>query len=114
MVCSASSKRTLASRLIEGDTAYQDIHDALMVMRSDVSETSLTRLAGDLGYDGEAILAGMDDPSIQEVISANYALAQAMQISGTPTFVIGDELVRGFVPGEQMAQIVGAARQAAE
>ena len=42
------------------------------------------------------ILAGIEDPRVNEVIEANYALAQAMQITGTPTFVMGRQLIRGF------------------
>lgn len=109
-----ASRFALSARMTEGDEAYSLLHEALMTMRSDVSEASLSRLAVDLGYDGDAILAGMDDPEITAVIEANYALAQALQISGTPTFVLGRQVIRGFVPADQMAQILAEERAALE
>ncbi|MEM9756545.1 MAG: DsbA family protein [Pseudomonadota bacterium] len=96
----------LAARLVGGDEAYADMHYALISMRADMTEPNLVRLANTLGYDGEAILARIADPRIETVISANYELARAMEISGTPTFVMGGQLVRGFLPAEQMAEII--------
>ncbi|WJY21112.1 DsbA family protein [Fontisubflavum oceani] len=108
-----ASRFALSTRIIEGDDAYKDIHDALMVMRADVSEESLSRLADELGFDGDAILAGMSDPEIDRVLEANYALAQRLQISGTPSFVMGDQLLRGYLPYDAMAGIAEELRAAA-
>ncbi|MBF9029799.1 thioredoxin domain-containing protein [Rhodobacterales bacterium HKCCE3408] len=109
-----AARFALAARYAVGEEAYAVLHDALMTMRSDMTEGALSRLAGDLGYDGDEILAAMDDPRIDEIITANYDLARALQISGTPTFVLGDQLVRGFVPGEQMAEMVDEVRAATD
>ncbi|MBF9036273.1 thioredoxin domain-containing protein [Rhodobacterales bacterium HKCCE2091] len=107
-----ASRFALAARYVAGDTAYEDLHYALIEMRGDMTEMSLASLADDLGYDGTAILAGMDDPRIDEILNANYALAQTMGISGTPTFVFGRQLVRGYIPGAQMEAIVAEERSA--
>ena len=108
-----ASRFALATRYTFDEEAYAIMHDAMMTMRADVTEASLVRLADDLGYDGMEILAGMEDPRIDAVIEANYALAQSMQISGTPTFVMGRQLIRGFVPEAEMARIIGEERTAA-
>jgi protein-disulfide isomerase len=44
------------------------------------------------------------------VLEANHQLAQAMQITGTPTFVIGSRMVRGYLPYDRMAALVAAER----
>lgn len=93
-----------------GDEAYELVHVALMQMRGDVTEDSLTRLAESLELDAETILAGMDSPEVDEVISANHALAGILQISGTPTFVMNDQLLRGYAPYEGMAAMVAELR----
>ena len=93
-----------------GDEAYELVHTALMQMRGDVTEDSLTRLAESLDLDAETILAGMDAPEVDEVISANHALAGILQISGTPTFVMNDQLLRGYAPYEGMAAMVAELR----
>ncbi|MBC6437335.1 MAG: DsbA family protein [Rhodobacteraceae bacterium] len=107
-----ASRFALSTRILEGDDAYKDMHDALMVMRTDVTEANLSRLADELGYDGAAILAGLGDPWIDAVIEANYALAQRLQISGTPSFVMGNRLLRGFMPYEAMAELAEDLRTA--
>ena len=107
-----ASRFALSARYAVDEEAYGLLHEALMTMRADVTEASLVRLADDLGYDGMEILAGMEDPRIDDVIEANYALAQAMQISGTPTFVMGRQLVRGFLPEDAMAALIAEERAA--
>ncbi|QBY00998.1 DsbA family protein [Rhodophyticola sp. CCM32] len=108
-----AARFALSARILEGDESYKDIHDALMVMRADVTEDSLIRLADGLGFDGDAILAGMDDPGIDAVLEANYALGQRLQISGTPSFVMGDQLLRGYLPYDTMVQLTEELRSAA-
>ncbi|WP_372836801.1 DsbA family protein [Puniceibacterium confluentis] len=52
----------------------------------------------------------MDDPAIDRQINETRALAQTLKINGTPTFVMGNELVRGYVPLDSMVQIVAQER----
>ncbi len=52
----------------------------------------------------------MDAPEVEAEIRANRALAQAMGISGTPTFVVGDQMLRGYLPLDQMMRVVDEAR----
>ncbi len=98
-----ASRFALSTRIVAGDDAYKDMHDALMVMRADITEDALVRLADELGFDGAAILAGIEAPEIDAILEANYALAQRLQISGTPSFVMGDQLLRGYLPFAEMA-----------
>lgn len=106
-----ASKFAIAVRMLHGDEAYKKAHDALFAMRGDMTPETLTRLAGGLGFDGAAVLAKAGSPEVQAVIDANYALADTMAINGTPTFVIEDAMVRGYVPLDGMRQIVARARE---
>ncbi|MGR3493160.1 MAG: DsbA family protein [Shimia sp.] len=106
-----AARFALSTRAVEGDEAYGVVHDALMTIRGAVDERSLRRLADAQGYDAEAILAGMDDAEVDRIIAENRLLAQRMQISGTPSFVLGREtLLRGYLPLEAMQQLVAEAR----
>ena len=78
--------------------------------RGDVTEATLIAYAQELGLDPAPILAGMNAPEVTKMIEANHLLAQRMQISGTPTFVIGDQMLRGFAPLEAMQSIVAEER----
>ncbi len=106
-----STRFALAARLVGGDEAYKAAHDALITMTSDMSEPVLRRLAESLDLDADAVLAQMDDPEVARQIAETRALAQTLKINGTPTFVMGTELVRGYVPLDTMEQIVADVRK---
>ena len=105
-----ASRFAIAVQQIHGPDAYKDVHDALMVLQADIDEASLTRLAEALALDPAPIFERMEAPEVTEILDANYALAQSLGISGTPTFVMGDQLVRGYVPLEGMQAIIEAER----
>jgi len=105
-----SSRFAIAVRQLEGDAAYKAAHDKLITFRGAVTAESLTSLAQELGFAPAPILQRMSEASVTDILRANHALAQKLNISGTPTFVIGEEMLRGYVPLEGMRQLVGAAR----
>ena len=95
---------------IHGDAVYADIHEAMMLMRTDITAESLTRLAQSFSLDPAPLFEAMASPEVAEVIARNAALANALQISGTPTFVVQDQMLRGYIPLDQMQQIVATLR----
>ncbi len=109
-----ASRFAIATRIALGDDAYAQIHDALMDMRGDMTPASLGNLASSLGLDTAAIVASINDPQVDATIAANYALAQELEISGTPSFVFGGEMMRGYVPFDGMVQIAADLRAAAQ
>ncbi len=107
-----ASRFALAARKVGGDAAYGAVHDAMMTMRGQITEESLSKLADGLGFDGAAILDALSNPEIDETLAGTHKLATTLQISGTPTFVIGEQLVRGYVPLEAIRQLVADIREA--
>ncbi|MFN2305740.1 MAG: DsbA family protein [Paracoccaceae bacterium] len=105
-----ASRFAVAVKMEAGDDAYETVNDALMTMRTDVTPEALLRLANTLGLDSDAILAQMDSDDVTDVIARNRALGQQLDITGTPTFVVEDQMLRGYVPGAQMAEIVSQIR----
>lgn len=105
-----ASQFAVAVLQIEGDDAYKDVHDALMTMRSDVTMSALVQMSDTFGFDTAAISAEMTSETVSRIIAENRALAEAMAITGTPTFVVGDQMVRGYIPGDQMELVVAEAR----
>lgn len=106
-----SSRFAIATLQLAGPDAYKRAHDALVTLRGDVTPAALDRLAGDLGLDAAAIRARMIAPEVTAVIAQNRALAEALKINGTPTFVIDGVMLRGYVPLDGMRQIVEEARR---
>jgi protein-disulfide isomerase len=106
-----SARFAIAVRQVGGDALYDKAHDALIRMRGDPTPDTLGKLARDLGLDPASILTRMDSEEVAAVIAANRALGEQLQINGTPTFVINDTMVRGYVPLDGMREIVKAQRE---
>lgn len=105
-----ASRFAIATRLVAGDDAYKAVHDALIAFRGNIAEETLMQIATETGQDGAAILARMSDPAVDAVIAANHQLAQRLAISGTPTFVMPDRMLRGYLPLAAMMEVVAEAR----
>lgn len=95
----------IATQQIAGDDAYKSVHDALMAYNGTVTAEAMTRLANTLGLDGDAIAAHMDAPEVNEVIAKNHQLARRLSISGTPSFVMANHMLRGYLPAEDMLKM---------
>ena len=89
---------------------YAEFHWALMALQERAEEASVLRVAKQVGLDLEQLSNDMNDPSIEQHISTSMRLTQQLGFNGTPSFVIGDELVAGFVEKEKLAGLVDNAR----
>ncbi len=105
-----SSRFAIAAKQVAGNDAYKAVHDALMAYGGQPTAAAFGRLAESLGLDGAAIVAQMGSDDVTKEIDDTRALAQRLAIRGTPTFVMGGQLVRGYVPIDAMKQIVNEAR----
>ena len=109
---SATAARfAIATLQVAGPDAYARVNAGFYEsFRGEVTPDTLSAFAADLGLDPAPILARMEAPEVTKVIEDNHALAQRMQISGTPTFVMGDQMVRGYIPLAHMQQVVAEER----
>jgi protein-disulfide isomerase len=105
-----ASRFAIALRQVAGDAAYGRAHDALMTMRGEATPDSLRAVAAEVGADADAVMARMGSPEVDAVLAANQALAQRLGINGTPSFVLGDQLLRGYLPLDAMRGIVAEER----
>lgn len=104
-----AARFAIAVQQIAGADAYKAAHDKLMTMRGRVTLESLTGLAKELDIDGNAVIARMNTEEVTAVIRQNHQLAEKMRIAGTPTFVVGPDLLRG-APREGLGKIVDGIR----
>ncbi len=105
-----SSRFAVATKQVAGNDAYKQVHDALIEFGGDVTDVTLRRISDGLGLDSDAILAAMDSDEVTEEITQTRALAQRLQISGTPTFVLETEMLRGYLTADQLQQIAEGVR----
>ncbi len=105
-----SSRFAIAALQLGGDEVYATVYDQLMRHEEAVTLDYLDTLARDVGLEMETVAEAMDSDQVSEVIASNYALAQRLQISGTPTFVLEDEMIRGYVDADVLQDMIGAQR----
>tara|TARA_R110002124_G_scaffold137114_2_gene299985 strand:- start:614 stop:1357 length:744 start_codon:yes stop_codon:yes gene_type:complete len=105
-----ASRFAVATKQVAGDESYKALNDALMSFNGAVTPASLRRLAETLDLDADAIEAKMASEEVTAEIAATRALAQKLQISGTPTFVMHDEMLRGYLPYDEMQALVAEKR----
>ncbi len=106
-----ASRYAVAVQMIAGNDTYKTLHDTLMEFQGDISEESLARISDTFGFDHDAVTDMMGGPEVTRVIAENRMLAQQMQITGTPSFIFEDQMVRGYVPLPQMEAIVAQLRE---
>jgi protein-disulfide isomerase len=89
---------------------YWELHQALFAQESHVTAAVVDDVAQGLGIDVAKMKTDMTDPKILQTISTTYDLAKALQIEGTPAFIIDDTLVPGYAPADQLVEHVTAVR----
>jgi len=106
-----AARAALASRK---QRKYVPFHNALMQANKQVTEETVIDIARAIGLDTEQLRADMRDPAIQEAIGRNLQLANALGITGTPSFIIGEEVVPGAVDLRILQSLVARARRGQE
>lgn len=93
---------------------YEEFHWAMMGMQGQAEESSVLRLAEDIGLDVTQLRRDMEAPEIDAHFAASMELSRALGFNGTPSFVIGDALVPGVIEAQQMIQLTREAREAGQ
>jgi len=101
-----ASRFAVATKQVAGGDAYKQLNDALMAFNGEVSMPALRRLGESFDLDVAAIEAEMGSDEVTQEIATTRALAEKLQITGTPTFVMQDEMLRGYLPYDQMMALV--------
>jgi protein-disulfide isomerase len=104
-----ASRAALASRA-QGLPRYEAFHDALMTARGNLDEAGVFRVAREAGLDLDRLRRDMDDPRVAALLRRNADLAQALGLTGTPGYAIGEALVPGAVDLATLRSLVAEAR----
>lgn len=91
---------------------YEAFHVAMMNMQGRAEQASVLRIAREVGLDIDQMRRDMDAPEVDEHIQTSMELTRSLGFNGTPSFVIGDALIPGFVESDVLAKQVEATRAA--
>lgn len=91
---------------------FEEFHTALMQWQGALDDQAFDLIAEQAGTSLEELRAAFDADKADSIIAANREMAQSLQISGTPAFIIGDIVLPGAVSLEEMQAAVTATREA--
>lgn len=89
---------------------YWEFHKKLMMHPGGKDQASLEMLARDIGLDVKQLKEDLKDPALKEAIDQNLKISREMGINGTPAFIIGDFLARGYMGYDSMKSTIATIR----
>jgi protein-disulfide isomerase len=102
---SASHNASLAALAAGRQGKYLEFHNGLMEA-NDLGDTGIKNIAERLGLDHTRLLKDMADPKLAAQIARNASLANALNIHGTPAYVVNDQIIPGAIDAKSLARIV--------
>jgi protein-disulfide isomerase len=105
------SRAIIAAQLQGG---YMKMQQALMSNPAQPSDQLIHDTAKSLGLDPAKLAKAMNSDAVSKRITANLDLSHELKVSGTPTFVIGNQIIPGMVDAAQLEKAVADARKHAE
>jgi protein-disulfide isomerase len=89
---------------------YADFHNQLLGAPGRATEEAAIRIAVGLGVDENALREEMKNPAIAAAFEKTYELANRLAITGTPSYVVGNEVVFGALGREVLSEKIAQAR----
>jgi protein-disulfide isomerase len=90
---------------------YAGFHAAMMATKGEIDEAVILRVARLAGLDTERVRKDIAAPEIDAILRHNFDLAQALAISGTPGFIIGNDIAEGAADIDALTRMVADARR---
>ncbi|MBL8075380.1 MAG: DsbA family protein [Nitrospira sp.] len=101
-----AAKAALAS---QAQGKHQAFHEALLESHADMTKESILKIATKVGLDAKRLEVDMANPKWQAAIHKNRALAHELGISGTPGFIVGNEMVPGALDLNGLKELIARA-----
>jgi protein-disulfide isomerase len=93
-----------------GGKKYLDFHQKLLGGRGPADKAHAMAAAKDAGLDMARIEKDMASPEVKATIDENFKLAEAMGMNGTPSYVIGKQVVIGAIGLDGLKEKIEQAR----
>ena len=90
---------------------YWSFHEALFTSRSQVDKQVALSAAADLGLAPVALELDMGSEAVSQTIQTSYEIARALNITGTPTYIIGNEIIPGAIGLDELRSRIANMRE---
>jgi protein-disulfide isomerase len=90
---------------------YFEYHSALMKFEGQKTDEALAKIAGEVGLNVEQLKKDAASPDIDAQLRKSADAAREIGIQGTPAFIVGDTLYRGYLGPDGMKKAIEDARK---
>ena len=97
----AASIAVAASNQFKGDQFWQ-FHSKLLSSHGPVGKSQALAVAKDLGANMDQLAKDAASTEVKQTVQANMQLADALSLTGTPSFVVGQDVVVGAVGYDEL------------
>jgi protein-disulfide isomerase len=95
---------------LQGDKFFA-FHQELLGSRGAVGKDRALQVAESSGVDMNKLQADMQDPALRKDLASNLQLGETLGINGTPSYVIGNEIVPGAVGYDALKDKIDSMRK---
>ena len=98
----------------EADVDYWAFHEALFTSRGQVDKKVALNAAAELGLSSVSLELDMGSEGVAQSIQTSYEIAKALNITGTPTYIIGNEIIPGAIGVDELRSRIANMRACGE
>ncbi|MDR7039130.1 protein-disulfide isomerase [Methylobacterium sp. BE186] len=106
----ASQMAVAAKQQIKGEKLFE-FHQKLLESKGRVNGARALQVAKDMGLDTAKLQKDAQGPEVKAALSENRGLGDKLGLSGTPAFIIGDEIIPGAVGADPIRKTISDVRQ---
>lgn len=89
---------------------YMELHQEMMEAKGKLTRSRIENMVISVGMDLILFNETVSNPKYDNAITANMNLARGLNINGTPSFVLGDNIHHGMRSGKELRALVAEAR----
>jgi protein-disulfide isomerase len=94
---SVQASQVAVAVLLTTPERYGEFHDALLTEPGQIDGARALAVAGDMGLDEAALSAMLNSEEVRATIAESHALAQHLELTGTPSYVTSRKVIVGAV-----------------
>lgn len=90
---------------------YREFHTAMLSMRGKADQASTLKVAEDLGLARNDLARAVSKEEVRANVEEVYELAEQLGITGTPSYVIGDAVIKGAYGYDTLKAAIDSVRK---
>jgi protein-disulfide isomerase len=107
-----AARVAVAARMQDGTgKKYIEFHQKLLGGRGAADKMRALAVAKEVGFDMPRLERDMGSDEVKKTIEENMKLAEALGVNGTPSYVVGEEVVVGAVGLDSLREKISAERK---